>query len=230
MDLILDSYSGKSILEKHGVRICPQKLVKSEKDARYAAESLCNHSDSVVMKISANKIVHKSEMGLIIKGVVKEKTPAAFRKIMFNAKNAGLTLMEINGVIVQKIVDGNELIVSVKLDKQFGPVLVVGAGGILTEIYKDAQIAICPCSRQHMLKMIQQLKIWPVLNGSRGVKSNVNEIIKVMMGLQRIIMSTKSNKYKSDKSNIFNEIEINPLIVKEKAYAVDIRISLMRNK
>ena len=74
----------------------------------------------------------------------------------------------LDGILVQKQVQGVELLMGLKRDPQFGPVLVAGAGGIYTEVLKDVARALVPITADQAADLLQSLKIYPILQGVRG--------------------------------------------------------------
>ena len=93
-----------------------------------------------------------------------------------------------------------------KNDRNFGPVIVLGTGGIYTEILKDATFRVCPITKSDAEEMIREIKSYEILKGARGKKSvDINKIINVMLKLSDLSM-----KYKN-----IQELDINPLLVNE---------------
>jgi len=202
----LDGYSGQKFLASYGISGPKQHLATSAEQASAAAMRI---GFPVVMKIAAQELVHKSNKGLIVTGIPDAAAAkAAFMGIMTRAKG-----IPADGVVVQETAHGNELIAGARHDGQFGPIILVGSGGILTEIVKDIQIGICPLSKAQLRGLVEKLKLYPVLQGARGTVSDIDEIIKVLDGLQRMLKKVQ-------------EVEINPLLCGKKAIAVDARVIL----
>ena len=109
-----------------------------------------------------------------------------------------------------------ELILGMKKDPVFGPIILLGWGGIYAEIYKDTVIELANINKEDISKMISGLKIYPILKGFRGQKGiNMKKLVDTIFNFSKIISSY----------NNISEIDINPLFVNEKSVlAADIRI------
>ena len=113
---------------------------------------------------------------------------------------------------------GLEMIVGMKRDSSFGPILILGSGGTFTEIWKDNAILIPPISEKEIRQKIEKLAIFPVLNGFRGEKAyKVPELINLVTALQNLAAQNPGNA----------EIDINPVILYNdgrKPALVDVKI------
>ena len=121
----------------------------------------------------------------------------------------------LEGVLVQKMESGIEVIIGMKNDAQFGPVLLFGLGGIFVEILKDTSLRITPVDKKQALGMIQEIKSYPLLEGVRGGKAvNIDAIADIIV---------KTSKLAENKK--IREIDFNPVIVNERSAAIiDVRI------
>ena len=112
-----------------------------------------------------------------------------------------------------------EMILGIKIDKQFGPVIVIGTGGIYTELIKDSTTLLLPLKKSLILHAIKNLKISKFLYGYRGKpKGDIKSLIETIL---------KLGKFAEKNSSRLNELDINPLIVKSKgkgAIAADVLI------
>jgi acyl-CoA synthetase (NDP forming) len=117
-------------------------------------------------------------------------------------------------ILVQEYVPpGVELIIGGKRDPVFGPTVLLGLGGVFTEVLKDISLRICPLSKREALEMIQELKGYPILKGYRGKAGcDIQAIGNVLLNVSHLLLS----------NSCIEELDINPLIVHEKrAIAVD---------
>src|SRR5262249_53145575 len=123
----------------------------------------------VALKIESAQIGHKSDVGGVALGLCNSaEVRDAFRRIQKRV-TANQPTAEIAGVVVQRMAsEGIEMILGIKLDPLFGPVVVCGFGGILVELLKDVAIGIPPISRQQAHSLLVGLRGWPVLAGVRG--------------------------------------------------------------
>ncbi|HUW68421.1 MAG TPA: acetate--CoA ligase family protein [Candidatus Nanoarchaeia archaeon] len=171
----------------------------------------------VVMKISSPDISHKSDVGGIILDInSEEEVKNAYRDMMDTVK-LKVPDARIDGVMLQKMAEpGIEVIIGVKLDPQFGHVIMFGLGGIFVEIYRDVSFRVTPVNSEMARDMILEIKGSPILMGARGRSSaDINAIINVIVKLSEML----------EKNPDIVELDINPLIVYEKnAVAVDARM------
>ncbi len=175
----------------------------------------------VVMKISSKDIIHKSDIGGVALDLENEKEvidayQAIMRSVRLNAPAAS-----IDGVEITKMIEpGVEIIAGARVDRSFGPLLMVGLGGIYVEVMKDVSFRACPAGQKEILKMIKELKSYPLLLGVRGEKTkDIASVIDTLTRLGTVI----------ERCTGISDIEVNPLMVYEQnrgAFAVDARILL----
>lgn len=196
-------YNSKEFLKMHGMNVPRKYLAKTPEEAEYYASNLNN----IVMKISSPDILHKSDAGCVV--VKPENIKETFNKIIENGRKY---LKEkcvngtIDGVLIEEYVEGLEIIVGGKRDDVFGPVIMVGLGGVFVEVLKDVSFGIHPITKDYALDMLNELKSYKVLEGIRGrPKRDIDFIIDVMIRLGVIMEIYPEIK----------EIDINPLFVKE---------------
>ena len=122
----------------------------------------------VVMKVVGP--IHKSDVGGVITNIKNdEDTRKAFNNIMQTAKKLKV---KPEGVLIQKMASGTEIIIGLKQDPQFGPTVLLGLGGIFVEIMKDISLRIAPLTKEDCIEMIDELKGNAILKGARGKKHN----------------------------------------------------------
>ena len=202
----------KKIMNKYRIPTTKEFLAKKAEEAVKFAKKI---GYPVVLKVDSEDIIHKTETRTVVTNVRNdEEVLEACEKIIKNAKRHKPNA-KINGVIVQEHVEGHETIVGGKIDPQFGPVILFGAGGIFTEVLRDTSIRICPIEREDAEEMINDIKYSKILKGYRGEPPvKMNEIINILLKVSKIMM----------KEGV-KEMDINPLIVSHKeAKAVDVRI------
>jgi len=110
---------------------------------------------------------------------------------------------KIDGVLIEEYIEGMELILGGKRDRVFGPVIMVGLGGVFVEVMKDVSFAIHPITREYALDTLRELKSYKVLEGIRGRPRRDIDFVVDTIGL---IMELYPE---------IREIDINPLFVKE---------------
>ena len=165
----------------------------------------------VAMKIFSKKIIHKTD----VEGV-KVNIKNDFEVREYYDKINGKLGNKLEGVIVQPMIEGTEVILGAKRDKSFGHLIMFGLGGIYTEIIKDVSFRLAPIDKTEALKMIKEIKSFKILNGYRGrPKMDIDSIADSLVGLSHLV---------SDHPEI-KELDINPLMVTEKGcLAVDVRM------
>jgi len=173
----------------------------------------------VVFKIDSPDITHKSDVGGVRLGIRNdEEAKAAFSAILKNvAENAPHA--RVNGVTVQPMIrfeDSLELILGIKKDPVFGTVLLAGSGGITAELFGDRSLGLPPLNERLARRMLEELQIWPLLNGYRGRPPvDIDRLIEVIIRLSYLA---------ADYPEI-EELDINPLLVSPDAVmALDARI------
>jgi len=208
----LSEEEGKTILSAYGIPVPPESLAISPRDAIAAAERI---GYPVVMKIMSPDIMHKTDIGGVI---VNVRTPEAVRETYESLTVRCRTAVpdaRIDGVSVQKMVSGREVILSMIRDDQFGPVLSFGLGGIYVEIIGEISRALIPMSEDEMDKIIMSTKAYRMLSGARGrPPSDIESIRDIMKRMMKIALENPE----------IYELEINPVMVgkkKEGSWAVD---------
>ena len=206
----MDFIGSLDILKSYKIPIVRSLLAKNSSQAIKLAEEI---GYPVALKISSNKISHKTEVGGVKINVnsdleVKEYFDQASKKL--GAK--------LDGIIIQPMIKGAEIILGVKKDENFGHLIMFGLGGVFTEITKDISFRIAPINKNEALKMIREIKSFKILDGYRNLpKANIDSIADSLVGLSDLV---------SDYTEI-KELDINPLIVTEKkCFAVDVRIEI----
>ncbi len=200
-----------ALLRVYGFQVAEGQVIQEKKALKKAVKEI---GSPVAMKVISPKISHKSDRG----GVALNITGASAAENAFEALRK-LGGKDCPGVLMQEMVSGGvEIILGAKRDPAFGPVVLVGPGGIYVEILKENAIRVAPISRYEAEEMISELKASAILRGARGKKAlDVKALVDALLRLSQLMID-------------FPEIEgidINPVIVREKgAVVVDARISL----
>ena len=166
----------------------------------------------VVCKVVSPDIVHKSDVGGVVVGIDNnEELLRTFEKFK--------QLKGFQGVLIEKMVSGLELIIGASNDEQFGPVVLVGLGGVSVEIYKDTSMGMAPLSDSDIDEMLHSLKCYKLLEGYRGSKGiNIKKLKEVLLKFSYMVMDLK---------DYFESIDLNPVICNENQCIIaDARIIL----
>lgn len=214
----LDEQAGKSLLAGYGITV-PQSL--TVKHAGEVDAAFTKLRAPLVVKIMSPDILHKSDAGGVkvgLKSAVEVKDAINTMAASPQIKGA-----RIDGYLMEEMAPaGQEIVVGGLRDPDFGPMVMVGLGGIFVEVLRDVSFRICPITRIDAQEMLDDLKGAAILDGARGRKEVSREaIIDVLLkvgGENGLLM-----KHADD----IAEADINPLIVSESgAVAVDARFVL----
>jgi acyl-CoA synthetase (NDP forming) len=204
---VFSEHAAKQMLKAHGLTV-PEGIVCAAKDAVAAAERL---GYPVTLKVSSAAIAHKTEAG----GVALNLRTAA--EVEEAARRLSALAPE---VLVERMVTGAvaELIIGLTSDPQFGTAMVVGAGGILTELLKDTATLILPTTRTEIERALRTLKVWTLVEGFRGRSGDAQALIAAVEAVARFAEAHRG---------FIEELDVNPLLVcKDGAVAVDALIKM----
>ncbi len=195
----------RPLLQTYGIPLVPGKLAGS---AEEAAEVAAEIGFPVVMKIASQDILHKSDAGGILlnladKAAIRDGYTNIMQKIGSSHPQARL-----DGVMIEAMAaKGTEVIIGMRRDVQFGPLMMFGLGGIYVELFKDIAFRLAPLTIDDALEMIEETKAGKLLGGLRGAKpGDKHAIAEALVNLGRLALDFPEIK----------EIEINPLLVYEK--------------
>jgi acetyltransferase len=215
-DLLIDE--ALQVLKHYGISTVPSSIATTEEEARVLAEEF---GYPVAMKIVAEQISHKSNVGGVELNLRNERAvEAAFEEMMDRVREAH-PCAKLDGVLVQPMVTGGrELILGGRQDPQFGPVVLIGLGGIFVEIFEESVVRVAPISRREAREMIRKLRGYQILAGARGHKAaDIEQLVEALLRLSQLLTDFPEIK----------ELDINPLRVfyeGEGCRALDARIIL----
>ncbi len=208
----LSEGASKALLASYGIPVTRDALAQAEDEAVSAARTI---GYPVVLKAESDAIPHKTEAGVVHLALADEgAVRAAFRAI----KAAVARLPgppAIAGISVQEMVTGGiELRAGINNDAQFGPVLVVGMGGVQVEVLCDTAVALAPVSPAEALAMLQSLKGYRLLSGYRGAKAVALDALADAIA--------RLSELASEHRERLVEIDVNPLVARaDRVVAVD---------
>jgi acetyl-CoA synthetase len=209
---VLDERHTKALLAAYGVTVPKEMLVD---DAESAARAAMTVGGRVVLKIASPDIAHKSDVGGVMLGIEgAEAAREAFLAIIASCAEAHPEA-KIDGVIVQAMMPaGVEIIVGVKNDPAFGPIVVIGLGGVLTELLRDTVSALAPIDERRALNLLTRLRGTRLLDGFRGFPAV--DRAALAWTISRI------SRLAHDHRDRLLELDVNPLICRgELIVAVD---------
>ena len=215
----LTEAEGKEIFAAYGIPTPGEALVRCADDAASASDKI---GYPVVMKIVSPDIQHKTDVGGVVVGVKDSaEAVAAYNRIMESCTKAAPNA-RIDGVSIQQMVSGQEVILSMIRDPQFGPVISFGLGGIYVEILREISQAHVPMTEQQLDEMIKSTKAYKLMSGARGLPEADIESMKDV--IKRMVLIALENPE-------IHELEINPVIVGLKGkgcWAVDALCTLVK--
>jgi acyl-CoA synthetase (NDP forming) len=199
-----------SLLQSHGIALPKQALAGTAADAAVKANEI---GFPVALKLIAAEVVHKTESGAVVLGLKSaEEVQTEGQKLLTKTLGKGQLL-------VQKMVQGTEVLLGARTDPQYGPFLMVGLGGIFVEVLKDVAIRLLPVDEREARAMLQELRGNKVLQGVRGQSPrDIDALVKAMVGLSDIFAAHR---------NHLSDFEINPIMVRAQGAgvaAVDVRV------
>jgi len=213
---ILSEEDSKKLLKAYGIPVTVPQTAGTKKEAISISKKI---GYPVVFKILSPQISHKSDVGGVILNIQNDEQAGKAFETIKKGVSAKMPDAVIEGVTVQSMVrmtDSIEIILGIKKDPTFGTVILVGAGGTTAELFADLSLGFPPLNERLARRMLEELKIWPLLNGYRGRKIvNLDKLIEVIIRLSYLA---------ADYPEI-TELDINPLLVaSDEIISLDARI------
>ena len=203
-------------LARYGIALPRSRLAGNAAEAVAAAEHI---GFPVALKIHSRDILHKTEAGGVALGLRDRAAVQAAVDALAAAPRAAQPGARIDGYLVQEMVSGVEAIVGARSDPLYGPMLLVGSGGVLVELAKDATLRLLPVSADEVGAMLDRLKLATLLSGFRGRPAADRAALEAtVLALGQFFLDHRAR---------IKDIEINPLMVRpagEGTVAVDVRV------
>ncbi len=209
----LDLSLAREVLESAGLRYNQSGTAPNEDEAVKVAEKI---GYPVVIKLISPDVIHKSDVGGVVLDIVDAdgvRTACASIREKVEDRQPGA---RIDGFTVEEQVKGTEIIVGMSRDPDFGPLLMVGMGGIFVEVYKDVAFRLVPMTRRDALDMIGEIRAQPLLDGARERPVlDRDELAEAIMRICALV---------EDHPEIV-ELDVNPLVITEKGLiSIDARV------
>jgi acyl-CoA synthetase (NDP forming) len=200
----LDEAQSKSLFAHYGVPCVRERIVTSPSEAEAAAREL---GEKVVLKVLSSQIIHKSDVGGVLTNISAD-TIAARMIAMAGTVERHAGARPDRYLVQEMVAGGVELILGTRRDA-LGPVILLGAGGTATELFKDTAMRLLPPDRglsaDDALGLIRELKSWPLLDGYRGrPKADVGALAQAIAAFSNMVAALGPR---------LNEAEINPIFV-----------------
>jgi acetate---CoA ligase (ADP-forming) len=215
-------HEASKVLGFYGIPMVRGIPVADEDEAIQAAKTL---GFPVAMKIISQQISHKSDVGGVQLNLRSEKGVADAYLDMTRRIHQAYPDKEIEGALIQPMATGGrELIVGGRQDAQFGPVVLVGLGGIFVEIFGEVSVRVAPVSRREALAMIEELRGAAIFRGARGTRpSDIDGVVQVLLRLSQLLCDLTE----------IQEVDINPLRIfqeNEGCLGLDVRMIVRKDK
>lgn len=204
----LNEADAKRICARFGFPITREVTAATPSEA---ASQAADFGGPVVIKILSQEILHKSEVGGVAIGVAPGEVEAACERMMTRVR--AVTQAKIDGFLIQELIKGGiEFILGYNRDPQLGPGILLGAGGVTTELYQDVAMRLLPVTRSEVWEMIGELKCSALLDGFRGRPvADTEALIDAVLSFADMVLALDGR---------LEEAEINPVFVLQKGDGV----------
>jgi acyl-CoA synthetase (NDP forming) len=212
-----NEYAAKQVLIAAGFEVPLERSVKDADAAVQAADAL---GYPVVLKILSEDIPHKTEAGGVALNLADADAVRAASARIFASVAAHAPQARIEGLLVAPMLrGGTELIAGISRDPVFGPVVMVGMGGIYAEVLRDVAVQPAPVSQAQALAMIRSLRLFPLLDGARGqARADIDAAARAVARL---------SAFACTHSDQVGEIDLNPILVRPQGQGIAILDALM---
>lgn len=184
----------KRLLKSAGLTISKGIWARRIDAAMHAAEEI---GYPVVGKIVSPTIIHKSDVGGVVIGIDNDK-------MLRDTFQRFAQMENFSGMLIEEMLSGIELIVGAKTDFQFGPVILVGIGGIGVELYQDTSIRMAPLTPEDVISMLKGLKARRLMEGYRGsAPVSIEKLTALLLAFSDLVMKLEG---------WFQSIDLNPVI------------------
>src|SRR3984893_8153678 len=210
----LTAPEGKLVCDAYGIAVPREVVATSAQDAARIAVGM---GFPVVLKIVSPEILHKTEAGGVIVGVMSAgEVEKGFATIMANAKKYDAKANLLGVQVQQMLLGGEEVIIGAVTDPSFGKLVAFGLGGILVEVLKDITFRLAPATREDALSMLDGIAAAEILRGVRGAPgANRDAIADIIVNVSKLVTDFPE----------IAEMDLNPVFAtKADAIAADVRL------
>ena len=198
----MGEHEASDLLESWGVPFVGRRLVTSAHEASDAVKAL---GGKAVLKIASADILHKTEVGGVVVGVTESNAAAAYNGLVTRVAQAA-PRAKIDGVLVAAMApEGVETVIGVQNDPTFGPVVMVGLGGILVEVLEDVSFRLAPFGVDEAKRMIAELKGAKIYGGVRGAPPADVDALAELLAKVSVFAASEGDRIES--------VDLNPVRV-----------------
>ena len=216
MERLILGVEALRFLEQEGLRVLKSSVTQGEEEAVIAAKEI---GFPVALKLLSPEVIHKTEAGGVRVDLRNESEVRKAYRSLIKAFHAAHPEGALEGLMIQEMGEGTEVIVGALLDPQFGPAIMFGLGGIFVEALRDVSFRIIPIERKDAQDMIREIKGFPILQGIRGEDRGVN-----LRSLEDLLLSISDL---IERHPAILEMDINPAFAFAKGCAIcDARIRI----
>ena len=208
---VLTEIQSRELLATYKIQGPKERMVSTIEQAVECAEEI---GYPVAVKISSPDIQHKTDVGGVRLGLVDAEGVRLACRELTQSVQMHQPEARLEGLLVQEMIRGHsvEVILGIVCDPDFGPTLVFGSGGVLTELLKDVSVRIPPLDRSEALEMIEETKVGRLLQGYRGrPDGDIDAVVDTLVRLSDLAI---------DLGDQITALDINPLLVMEQGQGV----------
>ncbi|MFC4003864.1 acetate--CoA ligase family protein [Prauserella oleivorans] len=214
---LLSEFTSKRVLRRWNLPVVAGRVVP---DADAAVRTAREIGHPVVVKLSSAEVTHKTELGLVVTNLrTDDDVRAAADTVLARAENAGIG--SVDGLLVERMALGHlEFAIGARWDDTFGPIVLIGAGGIYVETMADFQLVFPSSTRAQIEDAIRSLTIYPMLENHRGTGPlDRDALVELVMSFSRMVGAAGAD---------LAEVDLNPVFVAPAGHGVSIADALVR--
>lgn len=206
---LLDETTTTKLLADYGIASPQQAIATTADEAVNIANDI---GYPVIAKISSPHILHKTDVGGIKANLKTDEDVRTAYDSIVQSTQTHMPEADVRGVLIQQFLPiGNEFIVGGLRDPSFGPMVMVGLGGIYTELFRDAVFRIAPITEEDGYRMLQELRSWKLLLGMRGAKqSDIDGIVRTVVAVSKLMHDYEH----------MQELDFNPILVSDQGVII----------
>ncbi len=195
-----DEYEAKALLKDRDIAVPRGELYTSPEIEAFIQDSTSpppNLSFPMIAKVCDPEIIHKTDRGGLELNLKADNWVEKLQTLSGRFPGCNILLEEMIPY------EGNEFILGALIDPSFGPTLMCGAGGILTELYKDVSFRLIPLDKEEAERMLLELTVSEVLTGYRGSRLDLKGLAGILSGIGELVVELGEH---------FNQLDINPIV------------------
>ena len=200
-----DEADAKKLVSLYSIQVPPGRKLGPEDE--FEIEDI---NSPYVLKVCSSHILHKTEVQAVILNNNKEEVYDNFKRLQQRFPNESILVEHQTGFI------GPEFIIGIVKDPALGHAVMVGAGGVFTEIYKDAAFRLAPCSINEAMDMMDELVLSPVFENFRGMQLDKKKLAQTISRVSRLA---------HDMGDRLSQLDINPIVYSDGEWiALDVKV------